>query len=269
MNIAEVFKERYSLANLKIPCGEFLAWLNSNQIWGEEWMTPYAKFTDTSRWGHDHDFGDGVFVKGSMGDRHLWIMQEFLNRGYLPSVLTGKKALVVGCYTGGDALALGILSPKIIHGVEEVKKYADIAKKLFYAFDPVIDSAVLCGAIWGSVESESCMRQFVDRDIVYMAGVLYHLRNPMLGLQNCWRALKPGGTLYLETMTSENKKFDGPALQYTGDQDAGYNYFVPNVEAMKRMLYDSRFNVVDCWESHASRALFVATKVEDIVRDRR
>lgn len=261
LNVRELFRSKYGFANLKVDKKEFKKNLKKYSAPGSEWMTAYAKFTDTTAWGHEHDFGEGVVIKGSMGDRHFWILEEFIKNG-LPENLTGKEVLVIGCYTGGDALALAAMGAKVM-AIEEVPMYARIAKWLAEAFKANLQVTCL------STEDFDLSR--VDQkpafDFVYSSGVLYHLKNPMLGLYTWWSSLTKEGQLFMESMLTLHKDQD-EILQYTGDAEPGYNYFVPNMAAAKAMLYDSKFNVRNSWVSHNTRGLFICDRADDIVRVR-
>lgn len=77
-----------------------------------------------------------------------------------------------------------------------------------------------------SIERHACVYGICDR--VFMFGVLYHLKNPILALSNCFQSLRPGGTIHVETAI-----LDGTRSTYTG-QPANpmgcYAEFFPNDE---------------------------------------
>lgn len=65
----------------------------------------------------------------------------------------------------------------------------------------------------------------LNYDRVFCFGVLYHLRNPLKALQNCFEALAPGGTIHIETAILDNI-----TSVYTGkphDPEGCYAEFYP------------------------------------------
>ena len=57
-------------------------------------------------------------------------------------------------------------------------------------------------------------------DLVLFLGVLYHLRYPVLALDAIFRRVKPGGTLFLQTLTAPGAD---PATAATPSEDVDFN----------------------------------------------
>ena len=196
------------------------------------------------KWGHDHDFGT-FSLPGAMRNRHIEVLATFMEEYDVPERdLSGKKVLDVGCWTGGTSLLLAAMGADVF-AIEEVRKYADAVNYMKNAFGKNL-----------TVENRSLYslddKQFQDRfDIVLYSGVLYHVTDPVLSLRIVFNALKNGGICLLETMASGGK---GSFCNYHGAHHtlkkaadgkprSGWNWFVPSLEAVSRMMQDVGFDV--------------------------
>jgi 2-polyprenyl-3-methyl-5-hydroxy-6-metoxy-1,4-benzoquinol methylase len=253
IDLSKLFDDTYQLKKLKVDRGVFLSQLQKYTQDQGPWMTIKTDFTETRRWGHNHNFGEGVNINGTMENRHLRIMNRFLQRG-LPENLHGKKVLVIGCYTGGDALLLAALGAEV-HAIEEVPYYAEIANWLSSSF------AANLTVKNASIDRESIRSVYEkeDFDFVYNSGVMYHLRNIIGGIENCYHFLKPGGLMFLETMITEDIK-GRKILEYHGPSRTGYNWYLPNIEAVESICNDIGFQTTFFHTEPNARASFVCSK---------
>jgi len=257
MDIKQIFNSKYQLKNLKVDRTRFLDKLREYTQNQGPWMIPGVDFTKTTRWGHNHDFGEGVCVPGTMEDRHYRIMNRFLQEG-LPSDLAGKQVLVIGCYTGGDALSLAALGAEV-DAVEEVPLYAEISAWLADSFGAKLKVHT------GSIDREAIRSKYKAQsfDFIYNAGVIYHLRNIICGLENCHYFLKDNGIMFLETMVAEGQLIDPikeKLLIYRGPSVSGYNWYLPNVEAVLAICKDIGFTPRFFHAEPNSRASFICKK---------
>lgn len=188
-------------------------------------------FRDFFSWGHDHDFGFGVRRTGAMAGRHLEIIGECLSLGFFPPDLKGRKVLDVGCWSGGDILALTALGGDVT-AIEEHPRSAASAKRL--------GELVRCPAeiVVDSVYNDRRPWQG-GFDLVYAAGVIYHVTDPLLFARILFAYLKPGGTLILETKASAA---EGSSCHYSGTVERGWNWYAPTREALGRWLVDAGFD---------------------------
>jgi 2-polyprenyl-3-methyl-5-hydroxy-6-metoxy-1,4-benzoquinol methylase len=221
-------------------------------------------------WGHDHDFGE-FFLQGRMGDRHLRIVSDFIDRfGALPMSLEGKRILDIGCWTGGTSLLLCAMGAQVV-AVEEVKKYAEVVHFLKTAFE-ISNLEILHQSLFDLTGSH-----FQDAfDYVLFAGVLYHLTDPVLALRICFNCLKDGGTCLLETLAIDSDqpilRYEGPSITGGGSQEdlsrSGWNWFVPSQVTLEQMLKDVGFAQITLGDDVDSRLLAVATRKShaDILR---
>lgn len=119
----------------------------------------------------------------------------------------------------------------------------------------------------GSVYDLDGLRGGEQFDVVLFDGLLYHLRHPVLGLDNVWRAVKLGGMFVLETAVCD-AEVDASlrvARFYRKDELGadGSNWFAPTTSALLDWCLSAGFEaeVVGAWpESGPSRALVLGTK---------
>jgi 2-polyprenyl-3-methyl-5-hydroxy-6-metoxy-1,4-benzoquinol methylase len=196
------------------------------------WNTAAShKFRDFFSWGHDQNFGFGITRGGAMGPRHREIIGECLAYGFFPKDLSGQDVLDVGCWSGGDVLALSGLGATVT-AIEEHKRSAESAQRLC--------GLVGCPAnfVVGSVYQDR--KDWVRRyDLIYASGVVYHVTDPLLFIRILFAYLKPGGRLILETKASE--AYDS-SCGYSGILEFGWNWYAPSRAALGRWLVDAGFD---------------------------
>ena len=75
-------------------------------------------------------------------------------------------------------------------------------------------------------------------------GVFYHQRDPLGVIDACYRALKSGGILILETMTypSDQSILFTPPERYAKARNV---YFLPSVAALKTICHRAGFKDID------------------------
>jgi SAM-dependent methyltransferase len=208
-------------------------------------------------WGHDHDFGE-FDIKGIMGSRHIDIIDKLVGSTFLGIKLTGKHILDIGCWTGGTSMLLSAMGAKV-DAVEEVRKYAECSQFLFDSFD--IDAVCYNKSLY-RVSADDL---FFERDYVLMFGVLYHLTDPVLALRIAFNYLKDYGWLFLETAVTSHKdsicEYKGPSQVVNGGRPrVGWNWFIPSITALTRMLSDVGFESSEIVEVVGGRAIVAAHK---------
>lgn len=212
-------------------------------------------FRDFFSWGHDQDFGWGVRRTGAMGARHLEIIGECLRHGFFPADLSGRKVLDVGCWSGGDVLALTGLGGAVT-AIEEHRRSAASARRLCDLVgcntEIVVDSVYSDRRDWQGAF-----------DLVYASGVIYHVTDPLLFARILFAYLKPGGTLVLETKATSAA---GSTCHYSGTLERGWNWYAPSREALGRWLADAGFPVegIQLLLRGNGRLLSCATKRETV-----
>ncbi|HEX8649818.1 MAG TPA: methyltransferase domain-containing protein [Pyrinomonadaceae bacterium] len=250
--LRQLMQQNYTVANLKNETPEdFQAHILSlighrdAAIEGYTDTTHQRDMSIQFEWGHNHDFG-AFSLQGAMRDRHIEVLATFMEECGVPErSLAGKRVLDIGCWTGGMSLLLAAMGAQVF-AIEEVRKYADCVNYMKNAFG--LDNLTVENRSLYSLTDE----KFYDRfDIAIYSGVLYHVTDPVLSLRIVFNSLKDGGRCLLETMAREGK---GSFCGYYGASDtlkrsadggprAGWNWFVPSLEAVSRLMTDVGFDV--------------------------
>jgi 2-polyprenyl-3-methyl-5-hydroxy-6-metoxy-1,4-benzoquinol methylase len=213
-------------------------------------------------WGHNHDFGD-FQLEGQMRDRHLELITLFTNGFDLsPKSYQGLRILDIGAWTGGVSLLLSALGAEVV-AVEEVKKYADTLEYLKTAFD-IKTLDVRHMSLYDCDNPEF----FDSFDLVFYAGVIYHVTDPILSLRILFNTLKDGGVCFVEsaTINSAEKiiKYHGPERVFKGTVEkqnrSGWNWFIPSPVTLQQMMYDVGFNEADVAMNYNQQRVFGVAK---------
>ena len=212
-----------------------------------------AAFRDFFVWGHDHDFGHGVWRRGAMASRHVEITSEAIRLGLMPAKLNDLETLDVGCWSGGDLLVLAGLGAAVT-AIEEHPVAARAARRL-----------IELSGVRAKVEEISL---FADRqdwagrfDFAYCAGVIYHVTDPLLFLRVMFAYLKCGGEIFVETKSVTG---EGSVCGYSGTLEKGWNWYAPNETVLGRWLVDAGFeaSTVRVHRRENGRLLAAARKTE-------
>lgn len=266
----QLMRDRYSVNQLEsITQDEFRKYITSLpgkvDAEVEEFADPNLQRDQSVRfeWGHDHDFGT-FQMQGQMGNRHIVILSAFVTQyNVMGFDLSGKKVLDIGCWTGGTSLLLAALGADVF-AIEEVRKYADTVKFIKKAFN--IPNLQISSRSLYSLDTEKFFDQF---DYVLYSGVLYHVTDPILSLRIVFNALKDGGVCLLETMAIDRNisSCDYHGAQHTLNQvtegklpRVGWNWFIPSILAIERMMEDVGFKVVNANLHKDNRALAVGIR---------
>ncbi len=120
--------------------------------------------------------------------------------------------------------------------------------------------------------------QYGQYDIVFLLGVIYHLRHPLLAIDICSTLVKPGGLLVLETHATDNSviKDDGnfygmgdtslqmmqflPYRELCNDES---NWWTQSLSCLASMIESALFDVKTAVLWNPMRALVVAEKAEE------
>lgn len=189
----------------------------------------------TFQWGHNHDFGT-FQMAGKMGNRHIELLTKCIDEMGLPRDLTDKSVLDVGCWTGGVSLLLVAMGAETC-ALEEVPMYANAMRYMRNAFNLSLRDIFMPG-LWQSLYEFS--DPIGEHDCAFLFGVLYHVSDPVVALRIMFNNLMNSGTLFLETIISKER---GSVCEYRGPSVGGWNWFIPSVKALLRMIRDVGFEV--------------------------
>lgn len=276
--LAGLFQTSYTSKNLRETDIEafhaFIQGLLGSVDSAKEGYLDPSKQRDLSikyEWGHDHDFGNGVFYEGRMGGRHIEILARFVSDYGLPYDLSGKKVLDIGVWTGGTCLLLVAMGAEVL-ALEEVAKYSDTVNFLARSFG--VQDRLKC--IPKSLYE--ALPMFADYfDYIIYSGVIYHVSDPLLSLRLAFSALKNGGDLFLETYGFDSPEslclYEGSFIFHGGDKESlnrgGWNQYIPSPKCLDAWCKDAGFQDTNIGNIDSnSRIMGVArrTQLDDFCR---
>ena len=224
-------------------------------------------------WFHRIDLGHGVYTKTEsvMGEpidhpRGPWQTIQTL----LPPDLSGKTLLDVGCNAGFYSFEAKRRGAQRVLGVDGQRQH--VRQGLFVR--KVLGLEVEFRRLNVYELSPRNVGQF---DITLALGLLYHLKHPILALENLYRVTKE--LLVIETaimpanQTPASSTYAFGAAEVTlhplvyvenspGAKEQVYNWFLPGVSALLALLRNAGFTDVKLIEEKADRAIVVARKTK-------
>nr|WP_320011653.1 tRNA 5-methoxyuridine(34)/uridine 5-oxyacetic acid(34) synthase CmoB [uncultured Desulfobulbus sp.] len=87
-------------------------------------------------------------------------------------------------------------------------------------------------------------------DVIFCMGILYHRPSPIAALQELHSALKPGGTLFIESQAIPGEEPVALFPEQTYAKVPG-TWFVPTASCLHNWLTRAGFDQVECFHSHA------------------
>jgi len=205
-------------------------------------------------WHQRFELSAGVFTPG-VSDVEL-----LLNRAGIPSDLTGLSVLDIGATNGGTAFALER------RGATDVTAI-DIYDPDRFGFNVIRDALGSRAKFHRMSVYELSARMDRQFDIVIFWGVLYHLRHPLLALDNL-RSVT-AGRAYIETAVCDHEMAQWGNLPitrfYRHDELAndGSNWFAPNVRTLLDWCQSCGLEPesVESWPEELPIRAMVATSV--------
>lgn len=205
-------------------------------------------------WGHNHDFGS-FKLDGLMHDRHKLLYTQFFDGFELtPKSVEGLRVLDIGAWTGGISLLLAGMGAEVV-AIEEVRKYCDALEFLSQSFGLEDKIKVHNLSLYELADKTEFMDSF---DLVFYAGVIYHVTDPVLSLRIMFNALKDSGVCLVESATLlHNGKmvlYEGPERVWGGTGESqsrrGWNWYSPSPRALQQMMFDVGFQKADVALTH-------------------
>lgn len=225
-------------------------------------------------WFHRIDLGGGIYTKTEsvMGEPidHPFGPWQTIQK-LLPRDLSGKTLLDVGCNAGFYAFEAKRRGASRVLGVDGQRQH--VRQGLFVR--KILDLDVEFRRVNVYELTPKTIGQF---DITLALGLLYHLKHPILALENLYQVTKE--TLVIETAIMPPEQTP-PSFSYSfgssetvlhplayveNPSDAKeqvFNWFLPGVEALTALLRNTGFAEVELIEAKDDRAIVVCRKAKD------
>lgn len=204
------------------------------------------------KWYHRFEVLPGIITPGSCSEDPARVFDEQFDLGH---DLHGQTIVEIGTYDGMFAFELERRGATVIATDIQAPDRTGfgIAHRLRHSGVVYVQTSVY--------DLSKHIQHGVDA--VIFKGVLYHLKNPLLALENIWRVLKPGGRLYFETEgfshyaeTLKNIPVrqwiilaiiaysNVPVtLSYPGRYKGFRNWFIPNSACLEGWLQSAGFDL--------------------------
>lgn len=198
-------------------------------------------------WWHSVDLGNGRVTPGAHKIEEL---RDNYAKFLLPADLTGKRVLDIGCWDGFYTFEAER------HGAQVSSVDCWRPEKFFVAKEALKSSAEFHELSVYDVTKE----RLGTFDIVFFLGVLYHLKHPLLGLEQVCEVTRDFAII--ETHQIDNL-FDTkhPVMEfYEVDELGGQydNWWGPNTECLVQMARAAGFVRVEVMRRQASRVVIKA-----------
>lgn len=200
------------------------------------------KVIDIGPWFHSIEVGEGVRTRevaplpGPQPDDHPRRRWADLTDA-VPADLTGKRILDIGCADGFFTLELARRGASEVVSVDPWKKHINRVEWLrdlfgLHNITPMV----------GSLERMTAKEGSAAFDFVFMLGLLYHLKDPLTGLE---AASKLTDVLYLESIAIFDE--ENPHLHLKPPQEGVHSVskWIPTTRCIKDMLREVGFDSVE------------------------
>jgi tRNA (mo5U34)-methyltransferase len=215
----------------------------------ENLSTLKKKISSVSNWYHRVEVAPGIFTPG-INDSY-----DVLNNLDIPLDCSGLRILDLGARDGFFSIMLEKRNAKEVIALDHVppeKTGFPVLKEIFNSKVKYINENIY----------DLSPEKYGEFDIVLCLGLLYHLRNPLLALDNIRRVCKR--VLYVESFCIDNRfilpdkssknlssisrqLLDIPIMEFYPTDELSSdptNWWGPNSLCLKKMLESSSFNVI-------------------------
>jgi tRNA (mo5U34)-methyltransferase len=211
------------------------------------------------RWWHRIRMPDGSYTPGEVihgPDGGDWPTTRFA----MPENLSGKTVIDVGAWDGFFSFEAEGRGAKLVVAVDCERSEGGNwgGTKGFNFARKQLKSKVQFRHL--NIEKPGSVDGFATFDLVLCYGVLYHLKSPLLAIENLSKLTKVSGQCLLETAISKSTNI--PSLEYhPGWQDDPTNYFYPNLEWVTLAARENGFKNIKLFHNSGhGRAVFILEK---------
>ena len=199
------------------------------------------KVTEIGPWFHSIDVGENVRTReiaplpGPQPDDHPRKRWADL-REAIPTDLSGKRILDIGCADGFFTIEFAQRGAREVVAVDPWRKHIDRIDWLREHLDLPNITAVV-----GSIE-QMTVEKIGKFDTVFMLGLLYHLKDPLTGLE---AVSKLSGTLYLESISIFDEENSYLHLKPPQERVHHIPKWIPTTRCIRDMLRMTGFTCVE------------------------
>jgi tRNA (mo5U34)-methyltransferase len=188
------------------------------------------------KWWHQIELAPGVITPGKSQNRFL---AEIM---HLPDDLSGMEILDIGCWDGFFSFLCENRNAKRVVACDiwetTGREAFDFAREALFS------------------DAEPLHGSFLDLDpdlggrfdLVLFLGVLYHLKDPLGGLEKVASLTRPGGRVIIDTVVDTKALFDRPVMAFYPSAELNNdptNWWVPNLPALTSMMAVSGFSKIE------------------------
>jgi len=186
-------------------------------------------------WWHGIDLGQGIVTPGAKGGRPDWCQREARQWKLTEVSFAGKTVLDVGAWDGFFSFFAEQRGARRVVAVETFER------PTFRLAQRVLKSKVelVTANVYDLSPAPLGLKAKERFDVTLFPGVLYHLKNPFLGLERV--AEVTGDLLIVETTVAKEKISQAPRMYLIGqgkrplERDPS-NWWNPNVSCLKELL---------------------------------
>lgn len=212
-------------------------------------------------WYHKIELAPGIVTPGI---RDCNAVLSTLNLLGLPKNCQSLRVLDIGCRDGFFAFEMEARGAEVI-----AIDYAGVDVTGFSVVSQIKNSKV---KYFTDNVYKLDPKKYGVFDIVLFLGVLYHLRNPMLALDQIQQLIKPDGLLLVETQIATNPKLlkiNVPAWQFYPGKDLNNdatNKWAPNISGFKAIIEETQFKILND-AVYDDRAYIIAKAEKDLEKE--
>lgn len=213
----------------------------------DQYTAAYKAEMLSGSWWHSIDLGDGYVTRGVHTAEEL---RENFWRFQLPADLSGKRVLDIGCWDG-------------FYSFEAERRGAEVfaidcwTPENFFKAKQARHSRVTFAELSVHEISRERMGSF---DVVFFLGVLYHLKHPLLALEQICEVTREFAIIETHVV-DDFFNLPQPVMEfYELDELGGQydNWWGPNVECLLRMLRTAGFAHCEVLRREPTRAVVKA-----------